>query len=137
MILSFSVPHYFMEYKAVHGFGPVHTGKEWVLIIYIHYYIIIIRFNLYTLYTYTLFFLLWRFNELINVAFGSRTFLAAVVACLLDNTLHKGLPVRNNRHMYWDDAGTSDLDLYALSTLPFNLHQYFPLAYSIYTNILL
>ncbi|RHN48783.1 hypothetical protein MtrunA17_Chr7g0267451 [Medicago truncatula] len=50
MILGFSVPHYFMEYKAVHGFGLVHTGKGWVLIRYIHCYIIIIRFNLYALY---------------------------------------------------------------------------------------
>ncbi|AES61194.1 transmembrane protein, putative [Medicago truncatula] len=199
MILSFSVPHYFMEYKAVHGFGTVDTDKEWVLI---------------------------------------TSFVAAVVACLLDNTLHKGLrafikffmaqsqsghtaavdaifalntifagvtflgagwtqicPTNNitsdpkcrrsyfspafqaNRlrmvviigismilsfsaphyfmeykavhgfgpvhlgkewtPMYWDDAGTSDLDLYALPTVPFNLHQYFPLIYSIYTNILL
>jgi len=29
-----------MEYKAVHGFGPVHTDKGWILIRYIHCYII-------------------------------------------------------------------------------------------------
>ncbi|AES61193.1 xanthine/uracil permease family protein, putative [Medicago truncatula] len=119
MILSFYVPHYFMEYKAVHGFGPVHLD-----LIFIHIILILI-------------FLLCWFNELINVPFGSRAFVASVVTCLLDNTLHKGLPVRNNRPMYWNYAGTSDLDLYALPTLPFNQHQYFPLTYSIYTNILL
>ncbi|GMH21471.1 hypothetical protein Nepgr_023313 [Nepenthes gracilis] len=31
IFLGLSVPHYFNEHTAIHGFGPVHTGARWVM----------------------------------------------------------------------------------------------------------
>ena len=48
VFMGLSIPHYFNEYTAVNGYGPVHTGARWVTLSF--------PFNLFT----TQFWIPWR-----------------------------------------------------------------------------
>ena len=69
-----------------------------------------------------------QFNDIINVPFQSKPFVAGVVAYFLDNTLHKK-DARKDRGKHWWDKYRSfkgDVRSEEFYSLPFNLNKYFP-----------
>ncbi|RYR30100.1 hypothetical protein Ahy_B01g054937 isoform A [Arachis hypogaea] len=69
------------------------------------------------------------FNDIINVPFQSKAFVAGVVAYFLDNTLHKDPTIRKDRGKHWWDKYRSfkgDTRSEEFYSLPFNLNKYFP-----------
>ncbi|OIV89871.1 hypothetical protein TanjilG_23136 [Lupinus angustifolius] len=68
------------------------------------------------------------FNDIVNVPFQSKPFVAGVVAYFLDNTLHKK-EARKDRGKHWWDKYKSfkgDTRSEEFYSLPFNLNKYFP-----------
>ena len=76
------------------------------------------------------FFLLWQFNDIVNVPFSSEAFVAGCVAYFLDNTLHRrDSSIRKDRGKHWWDKFRSfkgDTRSEEFYSLPFNLNKYFP-----------
>jgi len=72
----------------------------------------------------------WQFNDIINVPFQSKPFVAGVVAYFLDNTLFKrAADIRKDRGKHWWDKYKSfkgDTRSEEFYSLPFNLNKYFP-----------
>ncbi|CAI9757483.1 unnamed protein product [Fraxinus pennsylvanica] len=72
------------------------------------------------------------FNDLINVPFSSKAFVAGILAYFLDNTLDKKDPqVRKDRGRHWWDrfhSFNSDARSQEFYSLPFKLNKYFPSA---------
>ncbi|KAM0942640.1 putative xanthine/uracil/vitamin C permease [Dioscorea sansibarensis] len=70
------------------------------------------------------------FNDIINVIFSSKPFVAGFVAFFLDNTLHRHDPsTRKDRGHHWWDKFRSfrgDTRSDEFYSLPFNLNKYFP-----------
>ncbi|CAK8563066.1 unnamed protein product [Lathyrus sativus] len=70
------------------------------------------------------------FNDMVNVPFQSKAFVAGVVAYFLDNTLHKkDSAIRKDRGKHWWDKYRSfktDTRSEEFYSLPFNLNKYFP-----------
>ncbi|KAL8154205.1 hypothetical protein V2J09_011965 [Rumex salicifolius] len=69
------------------------------------------------------------FNDMINVPFSSKAFVAGIVAYFLDNTLHRDSTVRKDRGRHWWDKFNSfkgDTRSEEFYSLPFNLNKYFP-----------
>ncbi|OIW18356.1 hypothetical protein TanjilG_31496 [Lupinus angustifolius] len=70
------------------------------------------------------------FNDIINVPFQSKAFVAGIVAYFLDNTLHKKEgAIRKDRGKHWWDKYKSfkgDTRSEEFYSLPFNLNKYFP-----------
>ncbi|KAG5019738.1 hypothetical protein JHK87_015593 [Glycine soja] len=70
------------------------------------------------------------FNDIINVPFQSKPFVAGVVAYFLDNTLFKReAAIRKDRGKHWWDKYKSfkgDTRSEEFYSLPFNLNKYFP-----------
>ncbi|KAJ1439023.1 Xanthine/uracil/vitamin C permease [Sesbania bispinosa] len=70
------------------------------------------------------------FNDIVNVPFQSKAFVAGVVAFFLDNTLHKKeAAIRKDRGKHWWDKYRSfktDTRSEEFYSLPFNLNKYFP-----------
>ncbi|KAG4932707.1 hypothetical protein JHK87_046709 [Glycine soja] len=70
------------------------------------------------------------FNDIINVPFQSKAFVAGCVAYFLDNTLHKKeAAIRKDRGKHWWDKYRSfktDTRSEEFYSLPFNLNKYFP-----------
>lgn len=71
-----------------------------------------------------------QFNDIINVPFQSKAFVAGCVAYFLDNTLHKKeAAIRKDRGKHWWDKYRSfktDTRSEEFYSLPFNLNKYFP-----------
>lgn len=76
------------------------------------------------------FLLPFQFNDIINVIFSSKAFVAAIVAYFLDNTLHRGdSAVRRDRgYHFWDRFRSFKTDSRSeeFYSLPFNLDKFFP-----------
>lgn len=72
----------------------------------------------------------WQFNDMVNVPFASKAFVAGVLAFLFDNTLEKKDPqVRKDRGKHWWDKFKdfkTDNRSEEFYSLPFNLNKYFP-----------
>ena len=72
----------------------------------------------------------WQFNDIINVPFQSKAFVAGCVAYFLDNTLHKKeSAIRKDRGKhFWDKYRSfrGDSRSEEFYSLPFNLNKYFP-----------
>ncbi|OAY85888.1 Nucleobase-ascorbate transporter 6 [Ananas comosus] len=70
------------------------------------------------------------FNDIINVIFSSKAFVAGIVAYFLDNTLHRGdSDVRRDRgYHFWDRFRSFKTDSRSeeFYSLPFNLDKFFP-----------
>ncbi|CAN6239469.1 unnamed protein product [Urochloa humidicola] len=70
------------------------------------------------------------FNDMINVLFSSKAFVAGFVAYLLDNTIHRHeSSVRKDRGYHWWDKFRSyrtDTRSEEFYSLPFNLNKFFP-----------
>ncbi|KZV56551.1 nucleobase-ascorbate transporter 6 [Dorcoceras hygrometricum] len=69
------------------------------------------------------------FNDIVNVPFSSRPFVAGILAYFLDNTLHKDAQIRKDRGKHWWDkfrAFKSDPRTEEFYSLPFHLNKYFP-----------
>nr|KAJ0212321.1 hypothetical protein LSAT_V11C400186970 [Lactuca sativa] len=70
------------------------------------------------------------FNNIVNVPFSSEAFVAAILAYILDNTLHyKDSSVRRDRGKHWWDKFHSyqtDTRSEEFYSLPFKLNRYFP-----------
>ncbi|XP_028781730.1 nucleobase-ascorbate transporter 6 [Neltuma alba] len=70
------------------------------------------------------------FNDMVNVPFQSKAFVAGVVAFFLDNTLHRrDAAIRKDRGKHWWDKFKSfkgDTRSEEFYSLPFNLNKYFP-----------
>nr|CAB3448149.1 unnamed protein product [Digitaria exilis] len=70
------------------------------------------------------------FNDIINVLFSSKAFVAGIVAYLLDNTIHRhDSSVRKDRGYHWWDRFRSyrtDTRSEEFYSLPFNLNKFFP-----------
>ncbi|XP_075100313.1 nucleobase-ascorbate transporter 6 isoform X3 [Nicotiana tabacum] len=70
------------------------------------------------------------FNDMVNVPFQSKAFVAGVVAYFLDNTMHKkDGQTRKDRGKHWWDKFKSfktDTRSEEFYSLPFNLNKYFP-----------
>lgn len=79
-------------------------------------------------------FLLWQFNDMINVPFTSKPFVAGLVAYILDNTLQiKESAVRKDRGNHWWEKFRSfkkDARSQEFYSLPFNLNKFFPSVWS-------
>jgi solute carrier family 23 (nucleobase transporter), member 1 len=73
---------------------------------------------------------LLQFNDIVNVIFSSKAFVAAFVAYLLDNTLHRHeSSVKKDRGYHWWDKFRSyrtDTRSEEFYSLPFNLNKFFP-----------
>ncbi|CAA0826753.1 Nucleobase-ascorbate transporter 6 [Striga hermonthica] len=72
----------------------------------------------------------YSFNDIVNVPFSSKAFVAGILAYLLDNTLEKkDAQVRKDRGKHWWDkfsAFKTDSRSAEFYSLPFNLNKYFP-----------
>jgi len=72
----------------------------------------------------------WQFNDMINVPFSSKAFVAGSLALFLDATLHnKDNQTRKDRGMPWWDRFSSfktDTRSEEFYSLPFNLNKFFP-----------
>ncbi|KAL8140780.1 hypothetical protein V2J09_006801 [Rumex salicifolius] len=69
------------------------------------------------------------FNDMINVPFSSKAFVAGIVAYFLDNTLHKDSGSRRDRGKQWWDKFRSyqgDSRSEEFYSLPLDLNRYFP-----------
>ncbi|XP_031092325.1 nucleobase-ascorbate transporter 6-like [Ipomoea triloba] len=70
------------------------------------------------------------FNDIVNVPFSSKAFVAGIVAYFLDTTMHKKEnQVRKDRGKHWWDkfrSFKSDTRSEEFYSLPFNLNKYFP-----------
>lgn len=69
------------------------------------------------------------FNDMVNVPFSSKAFVAGILAYFLDNTLHKDPTIRKDRGKHWWDKFRSfktDTRSEEFYSLPFNLNKYFP-----------
>ncbi|GJN22240.1 hypothetical protein PR202_gb09791 [Eleusine coracana subsp. coracana] len=70
------------------------------------------------------------FNDIVNVLFSSKAFVAGLVAYLLDNTLHRHEScVKKDRGYHWWDKFRSyrtDTRSEEFYSLPFNLNKFFP-----------
>ncbi|CAN4100477.1 unnamed protein product [Withania somnifera] len=70
------------------------------------------------------------FNDMANVPFQSKAFVAGIVAFFLDNTMHKkDGQIRKDRGKHWWDKFKSfktDTRSEEFYSLPFNLNKYFP-----------
>ncbi|XAR50147.1 hypothetical protein NMG60_11004401 [Bertholletia excelsa] len=70
------------------------------------------------------------FNDMINVPFSSKAFVAGILAYFLDNTIHKrDASIRKDRGKHWWDKFRSfrtDTRSEEFYSLPFNLNKYFP-----------
>uniref|UniRef100_A0A0D9VKV9 Nucleobase-ascorbate transporter 6 n=1 Tax=Leersia perrieri TaxID=77586 RepID=A0A0D9VKV9_9ORYZ len=70
------------------------------------------------------------FNDIVNVIFSSKAFVAGFVAYLLDNTIHRhDSSVRKDRGFHWWDKFRSyrtDTRSEEFYSLPFNLNKFFP-----------
>ncbi|KAJ4756876.1 Xanthine/uracil permease family protein [Rhynchospora pubera] len=69
------------------------------------------------------------FNDIINVMFSSKPFVAGIVAYFLDNTLYRHESVRKDRGYHWWDKFRSfrtDTRSEEFYSLPFNLNKFFP-----------
>ncbi|PHU15431.1 Nucleobase-ascorbate transporter 8 [Capsicum chinense] len=70
------------------------------------------------------------FNDMVNVPFQSKAFVAGIVAFFLDNTMHKkDGQTRKDRGKHWWDKFKSfktDTRSEEFYSLPFNLNKYFP-----------
>src|ERR1044072_9480024 len=75
-------------------------------------------------------FMYLQFNDIVNVPFQSKAFVAGVVAYFLDNTLHKKeSAIRKDRGKHWWDKYRSfktDSRSEEFYSLPFKLNKYFP-----------
>jgi len=73
---------------------------------------------------------LLQFNDIINVIFSSKPFVAGFVAFFLDNTLHRhDNATRKDRGYHWWDKFRSfrtDTRSEEFYSLPFNLNKFFP-----------
>lgn len=71
-----------------------------------------------------------QFNDMINVPFSSKAFVAGLVAFFLDNTLHrKDSATRKDRgYHWWDKFRTFKIDPRSeeFYSLPYNLNKFFP-----------
>ncbi|XP_073284197.1 nucleobase-ascorbate transporter 6-like [Primulina huaijiensis] len=70
------------------------------------------------------------FNDMVNVPFSSKAFVAGIVAYFLDKTMHKkDAQIRKDRGKHWWDKFRSfktDTRSEEFYSLPFNLNKYFP-----------
>ncbi|KAH7528508.1 hypothetical protein FEM48_Zijuj05G0079500 [Ziziphus jujuba var. spinosa] len=69
------------------------------------------------------------FNDIINVPFQSKAFVAGCLAYFLDNTLHRDAGIRKDRGKHWWDkfwSYSGDTRSQEFYSLPFNLNKYFP-----------
>ncbi|CAD6207412.1 unnamed protein product [Miscanthus lutarioriparius] len=71
-----------------------------------------------------------QFNDMINVVFSSKAFVAGAVAYFLDNTLHRrdGTVRKDRGHHFWDRFRSFKTDPRSeeFYSLPFNLNKFFP-----------
>lgn len=71
-----------------------------------------------------------QFNDMVNVPFQSKAFVAGILAFFLDNTMHKkDGQTRKDRGKHWWDKFKSfktDTRSEEFYSLPFNLNKYFP-----------
>lgn len=71
-----------------------------------------------------------QFNDIINIIFSSKPFVAGVVAFFLDNTLHRHhSAIKKDRGYHWWDKFRSfktDNRSEEFYSLPFNLNKFFP-----------
>lgn len=74
--------------------------------------------------------LFFQFNDMANVPFQSKAFVAGIIAFFLDNTMHKkDGQTRKDRGKHWWDKFKSfktDTRSEEFYSLPFNLNKYFP-----------
>jgi len=133
--MGLSIPQYFNEYTAIHGYGPVHTGARWVTaydsLPLIRYFDQFCPVHWRGSSWYCIF---WQFNDMINVPFSSEPFVAGFLAMFLDVTLHKkDTTTRKDRGMHWWDRFRSfktDTRSEEFYSLPFNLNKFFPSVWS-------
>ena len=82
----------------------------------------------------------WQFNDMINVPFSSKAFVAGSLALFLDATLHnKDSQTRKDRGMHWWDRFSSfktDTRSEEFYSLPFNLNKFFPSVWLDWTMLL-
>lgn len=135
IFIGLSVSQYFNEYTAINGYGPVHTKARWVwnyetmdVMYYKKTLNLLLAFVTNSLLLTILCAL--QFNDIINVPFQSKAFVAGCVAYFLDNTLHKKeAAIRKDRGKHWWDKYRSfktDTRSEEFYSLPFNLNKYFP-----------
>lgn len=78
--------------------------------------------------------LAWQFNDMINVPFASKPFVAGLIAYFLDNTIQRrDNGVRRDRGYHWWDKFRSfktDTRSEEFYSLPFNLNKFFPSVWS-------
>jgi len=71
-----------------------------------------------------------QFNDMINVPFSSKAFVAVLVALFLDNTIQRrDTSVRRDRgYQWWDKFRSFKTDSRSeeFYSLPFNLNKFFP-----------
>lgn len=131
--MGLSIPQYFNEYTAFKNYGPVHTHARWVfsfshsLSFFTAEFALL--FKLHSTYQFKVIFF-WQFNDMINVPFSSKAFVAGSLALFLDATLHnKDNQTRKDRGMHWWDRFRSfktDTRSEEFYSLPFNLNKFFP-----------
>lgn len=136
VFMGLSVPQYFNEYTVIAGYGPVHTHARWVCEevnhlwppIAISFWFVIPAFYWHWLFFSLLF--LSQFNDIINVAFSSKPFVAGFVAFFLDNTLlRQDNATRKDRGNHWWERFRSfktDPRTEEFYVLPFNLNKFCP-----------
>ncbi|GJN40370.1 hypothetical protein PR202_gb29577 [Eleusine coracana subsp. coracana] len=102
LFMGLSVPQYFNEYTSVAADNHLHG----------------------------LLTVLRQFNDMINVPFSSKPFVAALVAFFLDNTIHRhdGAVRRDRGYHWWDKFRSFKTDSRSeeFYSLPFNLNKFFP-----------
>lgn len=146
IFLGLSVPQYFNEYTVINGYGPVHTSGRWVWTKYLKIidffkpnkafikivWWLVIASSL----TLPLLLSTWQFNDIINVPFQSKAFVAGCLAYFLDITLHRrDGGIRKDRGKHWWDKFRSfkgDTRSEEFYSLPFNLNKYFPSVWSLW-----
>jgi hypothetical protein len=126
--MGLSVPQYFNEYTSVAGYGPVHTSSRWVCetntaaLCSLSHLIVTCTICYHCIFQ--------QFNDMINVPFSSKPFVAALVAFFLDNTIHRrdGVVRRDRGYHWWDKFRSFKTDSRSeeFYSLPFNLNKFFP-----------
>ena len=126
--MGLSVPQYFNEYTAVAGYGPVHTGARWVRERNPSYTCAIPLDNLNYDKLTDVSPRFRQFNDMINVPFSSKPFVAGLVAYVLDNTIQVKDARKDRGYHWWDKFRSYKKDARSTEfySLPFNLNKFFP-----------
>lgn len=88
----------------------------------------LIIINKYHFNTYFLTIFFFQFNDIVNVIFSSKPFVAGLVAYGLDNTIQRHDARRDRGYHFWERFRSfkSDTRSEEFYSLPFNMDKYFP-----------